>query len=591
MSTPLSSLKRNLKFAALGAFLTAVVAIVSFWSCPAIRTKAAAAGVHRAEAPAATATAQPAQAALTEPLVPAARFPTVDSRPPAPTEIRQVLPGLAHSVTDWREYKPDKIAIAPYPDLAMEFEAASIREEEGRTLWRGRNALQGAFLVSAATENEWHAVLEIPGAGSFEFHISGQTVTIMDKSEAERCGTDFALRENAAATDVFTGSATASVQPTALALADTFTVDVLFFYDAPTLAANNFNSQTIATTIASRIEAANTILQNSQITNLRWRYVAAYQVPDFTPTGSLEDDLDRITFADNPVGQFVAEKAALHGVDQAVIYVSGNRDYSGIAWVTTRLTALAHHSAAVWNTGSTTLAHEMAHNFGCRHDRQQDAIEGGGAFDGDGKYWYGHRFLRNGVDTGTVMSYADSRVPYFSNPNVTFQGIPLGIAENQTKAAYNARVLRDNAQPMASYDDAPSPPAIASHPESTTVAVGGSFSLSVVATGTNLTYQWKKDGSSLSGATAATYSKSSAAESDAGSYAVTVSNIAGEATSDAATVTVTTSAASAATSTPSSSPASSGGGGGGGGGAVDVRFAAVGALLMALRCAWTPRRK
>ena len=83
------------------------------------------------------------------------------------TSIAQVLPGLSQPVNNWREFKPAKIVIAPYPDTPMEFEMISVREENGRTIWNGRNALTGAFLVTVATEKEIHAVLDIPMADSF----------------------------------------------------------------------------------------------------------------------------------------------------------------------------------------------------------------------------------------------------------------------------------------------------------------------------------------------------------------------------------------------------------------------------------------
>ncbi len=92
--------------------------------------------------------------------------------------IRQVLPQLAEAVSDWRAYQPQKLMIAPHGDLALEFEKVSVSYEDGRTVWRGRNALTGALLVTVATQGDWHALLEIPTASSFEFHISGQRAPV-----------------------------------------------------------------------------------------------------------------------------------------------------------------------------------------------------------------------------------------------------------------------------------------------------------------------------------------------------------------------------------------------------------------------------
>ncbi len=86
------------------------------------------------------------------------------------------------------------------------------------------------------------------------------------------------------------------------------------------------------------------------------------------------------------------------------------------------------------------------------------------------------------------------------------------------------------------------PPAVATQPASLVLNPGQAGALSVTATGTApLTYQWKKDGTNITGATSATLAFSSVATSDAGSYTVTVTNAYGTATTAAATITVTSS--------------------------------------------------
>jgi hypothetical protein len=83
-------------------------------------------------------------------------------------------------------------------------------------------------------------------------------------------------------------------------------------------------------------------------------------------------------------------------------------------------------------------------------------------------------------------------------------------------------------------------PTITTQPSASAVSVGSAASFMVVASGTSpFTYDWKKDGTSISGATNATYSIASAATRDAGSYTVVVSNSAGSVSSTAASLTVT----------------------------------------------------
>ena len=81
-------------------------------------------------------------------------------------------------------------------------------------------------------------------------------------------------------------------------------------------------------------------------------------------------------------------------------------------------------------------------------------------------------------------------------------------------------------------------PVIATAPVSSTVNAGGTVTLSVVATGTGtLSYQWKRDGADIAGATASTYTTPVLAVGDSGkAYTVVVRDTAGQATTSAAAV-------------------------------------------------------
>lgn len=83
-------------------------------------------------------------------------------------------------------------------------------------------------------------------------------------------------------------------------------------------------------------------------------------------------------------------------------------------------------------------------------------------------------------------------------------------------------------------------PNIVTQPASQSVMAGQSAALSVVANGSGpLSYQWNRDGAPLAGATNSTLTFNPVQTSDAGSYAVTITNSAGSTTSAAAMLTVT----------------------------------------------------
>lgn len=82
-------------------------------------------------------------------------------------------------------------------------------------------------------------------------------------------------------------------------------------------------------------------------------------------------------------------------------------------------------------------------------------------------------------------------------------------------------------------------PVISTQPTNQTVTAGNSATFVAAASGTpSPTYQWKKNGLSIAGATSASYTLTNTAASDAGSYAVVATNSAGSVTSYSATLTV-----------------------------------------------------
>lgn len=102
-----------------------------------------------------------------------------------------------------------------------------------------------------------------------------------------------------------------------------------------------------------------------------------------------------------------------------------------------------------------------------------------------------------------------------------------------------AATLTVNAAPVT-----PSGPTLTAQPQSQYVTPGTAVTFTTAAAGAGLSYQWKKDGTALAGATTATYRIAAAAATDMGFYAVTVTNASGATESDVATLTVNTGARS-----------------------------------------------
>lgn len=87
------------------------------------------------------------------------------------------------------------------------------------------------------------------------------------------------------------------------------------------------------------------------------------------------------------------------------------------------------------------------------------------------------------------------------------------------------------------------PPTITQQPPAEVRIAGGeTLELTVVAQGSALRYQWRRNGQNIPGATSSTYRKLNAQGADAGTYEVVVSNDCGSVTSRAVGVTIITSA-------------------------------------------------
>ena len=121
------------------------------------------------------------------------------------------------------------------------------------------------------------------------------------------------------------------------------------------------------------------------------------------------------------------------------------------------------------------------------------------------------------------------------------------VSNSAGSVTSNAATLTVNAAAVA--------PSITTQPASQTVTAGQAATFSVAASGTApLSYQWRKNGTAISGATSATYTTPATATSDSGSqFSVVVSNSTGSVTSNTATLTVNAATLAPSITTPPTS--------------------------------------
>jgi peptidyl-Asp metalloendopeptidase len=187
-------------------------------------------------------------------------------------------------------------------------------------------------------------------------------------------------------------------------------------------------------------EQANQAFRNSGLGNISLRLVHTQMIDYDESDGEHFDHLYRMV---DGVGGF-KDVRKLRNEKKADIVGLIVDDPSGCG-LSTRVAAdsedayfVVHHSCA---TITISIAHEIGHILGARHDRAIDA--------NDAPFAYGHGFV-NGK-WRDIMSYQQScdgcvRIPYWSNPRVTYKDEPTG-----TDAADNARVILEQAERVSKF--------------------------------------------------------------------------------------------------------------------------------------------
>ena len=141
-----------------------------------------------------------------------------------------------------------------------------------------------------------------------------------------------------------------------------------------------------------------------------------------------------------------------------------------------------------------------------------------------------YQWKKNGAAIGGAIAASYTTPATVASDNgASFTVTVTGTSGSVTS---NAATLTVNAPPA--------PPSITTQPANKTVVVGQTATFSVTATGAGtLTYQWKKGGTAIGGATSSSYTTPATATGDNGTqFTVTVTNSVGNTTSNAATLTV-----------------------------------------------------
>ncbi|HEX7887550.1 MAG TPA: M12 family metallo-peptidase [Phenylobacterium sp.] len=222
------------------------------------------------------------------------------------------------------------------------------------------------------------------------------------------------------------------------------TIDLLVAYTSAAQTA----SGDIDSLIDLAVQESNQGFANSQV-NARFRVVRRLAVA-YNESGRsyATIDSDMAGTSDGQMDNLHAERDA-SGADVVVLIVDQS-DLCGraqsIGGDAAGAFVAVHHGCA---TGYYSFAHEIGHVVGTRHDLESDSTLT--------PFAYGHALRRKKTTGGwrTIMGYncepapsqCPTRINYWSNPSVTYDGVALGSTDREN----NARVWNERAATVAGF--------------------------------------------------------------------------------------------------------------------------------------------
>ncbi len=197
---------------------------------------------------------------------------------------------------------------------------------------------------------------------------------------------------------------------------------------------------------------------------------------NYTEAATFNTDLTVLSTANDGVLDEVQTLRNTYGADLVSLWRTSSDTVCGLGWVLNNVasspSSLSSYGFSVVSedcaTGYYSFAHEMGHNMGADHGKDDNAP--------GGPYSYGSGYKQTTAATKwrTIMAYDANcscpRINYWSNPALQYNGLPAGIDPNSSQGAANYLVLNNTRTIVANFRTAitgGTPPTDATGPQLT----------------------------------------------------------------------------------------------------------------------------
>ncbi|MDR1497468.1 MAG: immunoglobulin domain-containing protein [Puniceicoccales bacterium] len=250
------------------------------------------------------------------------------------------------------------------------------------------------------------------------------------------------------ATTVLALLAAATFSPKEAAAADVGedrTLDVLFVY-TPATERRFSGADGMKSRANSEIAKANKIYENSKITG-KMRLVGVRRV-EYNEASTFREDIAALQRTNDNLMDEVHGWRNETGADVVCLMRASDAEASGRGYILTTMNGEPDWAFSVIGPDvGWSFAHEIGHNQGCAHAREQN--------DGSGIFAYSFGYRMPGSNYCTVMAYPNEtfpvRIDHFSNPEVSYNGHATGVAEGEPNAADNVKTINQTLPILVKY--------------------------------------------------------------------------------------------------------------------------------------------